>query len=138
MSITSTRPNKSGAPAALVAAGVLAALAAALAAALVPALAGLALLGSVAVRRPALAALAERWPRPAGPDPRGDRVATCLTIAWGLGLLAVGAVQAIGALAWGLSITDPVGLLLRTLLALGGEALLALATVVYARTASAG
>jgi hypothetical protein len=43
----------------------------------------------------------------------------------------------VGALAWGLSITDPVGLLLRTLLALGGEALLALATVAYARTASA-
>jgi hypothetical protein len=134
MSITSTRPTRSGATAAFVAAGVLAALAAAL----LPALAGLALLGSVAVRRPALAALAERWPRLAGTDPRGDRVATRLTIAWGLGLLAVGGVQAIGALAWGLSITDPVALLLRTFLALGGEALLVLGTVAYARTASAG
>jgi hypothetical protein len=134
MSITSIRPNSTGPSAALVAAGVLAALAAAL----LPALAGLALLGSVAVRRPALAALTRRWPRLAGADSRADRVASRLTIAWGLGLLAVGGLQAIGALAWGLSITDPVGLLLRTLLALGGEALLALVTVAYARTASAG
>jgi hypothetical protein len=50
----------------------------------------------------------------------------------GLGLLLIGALQALGSLALGLSITDPAALLLRTLFALAAEAML---LVVATRTA---
>ena len=43
---------------------------------------------------------------------------------WGVGLVIIGVLQALGSLALGLSITDPAALLLRTVFALAAGALL--------------
>ena len=93
--------------------------AAALAAALVPVLAGLALLCSERARRKATALI------------DGDHTASApaqIGKTWGIGLLIIGALQALGSLALGLSITDPAAVLLRTMFALAAEALLLLLT----------
>jgi hypothetical protein len=101
-------------------------------AAVVPALAGLVLLGSAALRHPILGrrifipADGARGPSAAR---RSGRAATRLTLAWGTGLIVTGLVQGLMALTAGTSITDPAGLLTRTLVGLAGEALLALATL---------
>jgi hypothetical protein len=98
--------------------------AAALAAALVPVLAGLAVLCSTRARRTAIALI--------GFDHTTAAPAERLGKLCGLGLLLIGALQALGSLALGLSITDPAALLLRTLFALAAEAML---LVVATRTA---
>src|SRR5262249_56971885 len=74
--------------------------AAALVSAVIPAAAGLAFLISLVARRPLVAVAARRWPwvtgRPAAEPP--SRVLTGLTAAWGIGLLAAGALPGAGAL----------------------------------------
>ena len=94
--------------------------AAALAAALVPVLAGLALLCSERARRKAIALF--------GRDHIASAPAAQIGKTWGIGLLMIGALQALGSLALGLSITDPAAVLLRTMFALAAEALLLLLT----------
>ena len=118
---------------------LLAALAtAAIAGAVLPALAGLAFLISLARRRPLVATAASRWPwlagRPTGQQPGRDRrVMNGLTAAWGLGMLAAGAAQGIGAVAGGLTITDPAKFAARALIALAVEAVLTAITVACLR-----
>jgi hypothetical protein len=92
--------------------------AAALAAALVPVLTGLALLSSERARRNAIALF--------GGDHTASAPAAQIGKTWGIGLLIIGALQALGSLALGLSITEPSAVLLRTLFALAAEALLLL------------
>ena len=92
----------------------------ALAAALVPVLAGLALLCSERARRAAIALI--------GGDHTASAPAAQIGKLWGIGLLIIGALQALGSLALGLSITDPAAVLLRTMFALAAEALLLLLT----------
>jgi hypothetical protein len=94
--------------------------AAALAAALVPVLAGLALLCSERARRKAIALIAG--------DHTASASAAQIGKTWGIGLLMIGALQALGSLVLGLSITDPTAVLLRTVFALAAEALLLLLT----------
>src|SRR5215469_17321098 len=85
--------------------------AAAVASAVLPAVAGLAFLISLAVRRPLIGVAARRWPwltgRPAAQPP--SRALTGLTAAWGTGLLAAAAVQGADALTGGLALTSPAG-----------------------------
>ena len=92
--------------------------AAALVAALVPVLAGLALLCSKRARRKATALI--------DGDHGASAPAAQVGKTWGIGLLIIGALQALGSLALGLSITEPSAVLLRTLFALAAEALLLL------------
>ena len=92
----------------------------ALAAALVPVLAGLAHLCSERARRKAIALF--------GGDHIASAPAAQIGKTWGIGLLIIGALQALGSLALGLSITDPTAVLLRTMFALAAEALLLLLT----------
>ena len=94
--------------------------AAALAAALVPVLAGLALLCSKRARRNAIALF--------GGDHTASAHAAQIGKTWGIGLLIIGALQALGSLALGLSITEPSAVLLRTLFALAAEAVLLVLT----------
>lgn len=107
-----------------------------LAGAVVPVLAGLVLLGSVALHRPVLG---RRILLPAGgaASPAVTRqtwrAASRLNLAWGTGLVITGLVQGVMALTAGTSITDPAGMLTRTLVGLAGEALLALGTLGWLR-----
>ena len=110
--ITTTPPSNSTT--------TLARAAAPLVAALVPALAGLALLCSRRARRKAIALI--------GGDHAASAPAAQIGKTWGIGLLIIGALQALGSLALGLSITDPTAVLLRTVFALAAEALLLLLT----------
>jgi len=107
--------------------------AAALITAVIPAAAGLALLISLAARRPLVAVAARRWPwltgRLAAPPPR--RTLTGLTVAWGIGLLAAGAVQGAGAITGGLTLTSPGSFAARALIALAIEAILAALTIAW-------
>lgn len=93
--------------------------AAALAVALVPVIAGLAVLCSNRAGRRTIALIGFDH---APPAPAAQLRKLC-----GVGLLTIGALQALGSLALGLSITDPTAVLLRTLFALAAEALLVLA-----------
>jgi hypothetical protein len=76
---------------------------------------------------------ARRWPwltgRPAAEPP--SRVLTGLTAAWGIGLLAAGAVQGAGALTGGLAFTSPASFTARALIALAVEAILAALTIAW-------
>ena len=107
--------------------------AAALVSAVIPAAAGLAFLISLAVRRPLVAVAARRWPwltgRPAAQPPQ--RTLTGLTAAWGIGLLAAGAIQGTGALTGGLTLTSLGGFAARALIALAIEAILATLTIAW-------
>lgn len=109
---------------------------AAVAAAILPVVAGLAILIAVWLRPMALdrfvhGAQIGRW------IPGNGNLATPTVIrvarAWGIGFLLLGVIQAAGAVWFNLSITDPKGFVLRTLVALAGEVLLVLATVLYLR-----
>jgi hypothetical protein len=99
--------------------------------AVIPAAAGLAFLISLAARRPLIAVAARRWPwltgRPAAQPPH--RTLTGLTAAWGIGLLAVAAVQGAGAITGGLALTSPASFTARALIALAAEAILATITI---------
>ena len=59
------------------------------------------------------------------------RILTGLTAAWGIGLLAVGAVQGAGALTGGPALTSPGGFAARALIALAIEAILAVLTIAW-------
>ena len=106
--------------------------AAALVSAVIPAVAGLAFLISLATRRPLIAVAARRWPwltgRAAQPS---HRTLTVLTAAWGIGLLAAGAVQGAGAITGGLTFTSPASFAARALIALAIEAILAVLTIAW-------
>jgi hypothetical protein len=107
--------------------------AAALVSAVIPAAAGLVFLISLGVRRPLVAVAARRWPwlagGPAAQPPH--RTLTGLTAAWGIGLLAAGAVQGAGALTGGPALTSPAGFAARALIALAVEAILAALTIAW-------
>ena len=107
--------------------------AAALVSAVIPAAAGLAFLISLAARQPLVAVAARRWPwltgRPAAQ--LSHRIITGLTAAWGIGLLAAGAVQGAGALTGGPALTSPGGFAARALIALAIEAILAVLTIAW-------
>ena len=113
--------------------------AAAVASAVLPAVAGLAFLISLAVRRPLIGVAARRWPwltgRPAAQLPR--RTVTGLTAAWAIGMLAAAAVQGAGALTGGLTFTSPASFAARALIALAAEAILAAITITWLRRHSA-
>ena len=107
--------------------------AAALISAVIPAAAGLAFLISLVARRPLVAVAARRWPwltgRPAAQ--LSHRVLTGLTAAWGIGLLSAGAVQGVGAITGGLTLTSPASFAGRALIALAVEAILAGLTIAW-------
>jgi hypothetical protein len=107
--------------------------AAAIASAVIPALAGLAFLISLAIRRPLIGAAVRRWPwltsYPPGEFPRRTQMG--LTAFWGIGLLAAGAVQLAGAINGGLTITNPASFTVRALIALTVEAILAAITIIW-------
>jgi hypothetical protein len=107
--------------------------AAALVSAVIPAAVGLAFLISLVTHRPLVAVAARRWPwltgRPAAQ--LSHRILTGLTAAWGIGLLAVGAVQGAGALTGGPALTSPGGFAARALIALAVEAILAVLTIAW-------
>ena len=109
--------------------------AAALVGAVIPAAAGLAFLISLAARQPLVAVAARRWPwltgRPAAQ--LSHRIITGLTAAWGICLLAAGAVQGAGALTGGPALTSPSGFTARALIALVIEAILAALTITWLR-----
>ena len=102
--------------------------------AVLPALAGLVLLGSAALRRPVLGRrIFTRIDGDSDPAAawQSDRAATRLTLVWGAGLVLTGLVQGLMVLTTGASVTDPAGMLTRTLVGLAGEALLAVATLIW-------
>ena len=110
--ITTTSPTNST--------RTLARAAAALVAAFIPVLAGLALLCSERARHKAKVVI--------GGDHTTSAHAAQTGKLGGIGLIIIGALQALGSLALGLSITDPSAVLLRTLFALAAEALLLILT----------
>jgi hypothetical protein len=79
-------------------------------------LAGLAVLCSERTRRSAIALI--------GFDHPASAPAAQVTKLFGVGLVVIGALQALGTLALGLSITDPAAVVPRTLFALAAEGLL--------------
>ena len=102
--------------------------------AVLPALAGLVLLGSAALRRPLLGRrIFTRLDGASSPAAtwQSDRAAIRLTLVWGAGLVLTGLVQGLMVLTTGASVTDPAGMLTRTLVGLAGEALLAVATLIW-------
>ena len=107
--------------------------AAALVSAVLPAVAGLAFLISLVVRRPLVGLAARRWPwltgHPAAQP--SHRTLTGLTAAWAIGLLAAAAVQGAGALTGGLGFTNPASFAARALIALAAEAILAALTLAW-------
>ena len=116
------------------AASVAALAAGAIIGAILPALAGLVLLGSAALRRPVLGRrIFSRIDGASGPVAtwQSERAAIRLTLVWGAGLVLTGLVQGLMVLTTGASVTDPAGMLTRTLVGLAGEALLAVATLIW-------
>jgi hypothetical protein len=110
----------------------------AIAASIVPVLFGIAFIASVLARRPLMATLTRRWPQLAGGplsqgSPQAKLALSRLTITWGVVLLATGMLQGIGALAAGLSITDPASIAVRTLAALVVLAALWISSTAYLR-----
>jgi len=105
----------------------------ALISAVIPAVAGLAFLISLAIRRPLVAVATRRWPWLTGrlAAQPSHRTLTGLTAAWGIGLLAAAAVQGTGALTGGLAFTSPGGFAARALIALAIEAILAVLTIAW-------
>jgi hypothetical protein len=117
---------------------VLALTATAIAASIVPVLFGIAFIASVLARRPLMAVLTRRWPRLAGgpldqESPQIKQALSRLTTTWGVVLLTAGMLQGIGALAAGLSITNPASVAVRTLAALAVLAALWISTTAYLR-----
>src|SRR5215470_18988672 len=111
----------------------------ALVSAVIPAVAGLAFVVSLAIRRPLVAVAARRWPwltgRPAAQP--SHRTLTGLTAAWGIGLLAAAAVQGAGAITGGPAFTSPASFAARALIALAVEAILAALTITLLRRSPA-
>jgi hypothetical protein len=110
----------------------------AIAASIVPVLFGIAFIASALARRPLMVTLTRRWPRLAGGplDQESPQVKVALsrpTTMWGVVLLVIGMLQGIGALAAGLSITNPASVAIRTLAALTVLAVLWISTTAYLR-----
>ena len=105
----------------------------ALISAVIPAVAGLAFLISLAIRRPLVAVATRRWPWLTGrlAAQPSHRTLTGLTAAWGIGLLAAAAVQGAGAITGGLTFTSPASFAARALIALAIEAILAAVTIAW-------
>jgi len=104
--------------------------------ALFPVVVALALLCSALVNRPLFGRLVRRWPALANAAAvDGRAVVTRVTVVWGIGLLVIGALQGAAELA-GLSITDPIGIIVRTLGSLALEAVLYIASTAYLQTRS--
>jgi hypothetical protein len=101
--------------------------------ALLPVLVALVLLGSALLKRPLFGRLVGRWPElDHAVAAQGHRVVTRMTVVWGIGLLAIGGLQGVAEFA-GISITDPVGIAVRTLGSLALEAVLYVASNAYLR-----
>jgi hypothetical protein len=83
------------------------------------------LLGSVLAGRPLLSPFGVVTSREGGS--RG------VTLVWSVGLLVAGALQGMSELVGHLSMTDPTGMALRTLIGLGAEAILLIGTVGWRR-----
>jgi hypothetical protein len=104
--------------------------------ALLPVLVALVLLCSVLVNRPLVGRLVHHWPALAhAMAVDGRAVVTRITVVWGIGLLVLGALQGAAELV-GVSITDPGGIIVRTLGSLALEAGLYIASSAYLRTRS--
>jgi hypothetical protein len=103
-----------------------------LAAAIAPVLVAIALFYSVARHRPLLSRYLEPRLHDGG-GPATSRLATRLTVAWGVGLLLVGAFQAAFSSFANLSLLNPLDILIRTAGALALEAMLLAGTAVYLR-----
>ena len=103
--------------------------------AVIPVAAGLAFLISLAVRRPLIVIAVRRWPWLTGHPARqvSHRTMTGLTAAWGIVMLAVGAIQGAGAITGGLTLTNPVSFTIRALIALAAEAVLAAISIACLR-----
>jgi hypothetical protein len=105
--------------------------------AMLPVLVALVLLGSALSNRPLLGRVVRRWPALArAVAAEGRAVVKRMTVMWGIGLLAIGGLQGVAELA-GLSITDPVGIVVRTVGSLALEGVLYLASNAYLRTRGA-
>lgn len=129
--MTATTSARQGTPAALT---VLILAAAAIGAAVLPVVAGIVFLVSLAARRPLMAAVARRWPVTRRAHAASDRrTMNRLTAVWGIALLATGALQGFAEVTARLTITDPAGFTVRTLLAVAVETVLAAVTVIYLR-----
>ena len=106
--------------------------------AVLPVLVALVLLGSALLHCPLFGRLVPRWPAlKCAVAVEGDAVVARMTVAWGIGLLVIGGLQGAAELL-GLSITDPVGIVVRTLGSLALEAVLYLASNSYLRTLASG
>jgi hypothetical protein len=104
--------------------------------AVVPVLLGLVLLGSALLHRPLFARLLRRWPALArAAAVQEHAVVTRMTVIWGIGLLVIGGLQGAAELV-GLSLTDPTGILVRTVGSLALEAVLYIASNAYLTTRS--
>jgi len=102
--------------------------------AVLPVFVALVLLGSALLDRPLFSRLVDRWPAlERAVVVEGHGVVTRMTVAWGIGLLVIGVLQGAAELL-GLSITDPVGIVVRTLGSLALEAVLYMASNAYLRT----
>lgn len=102
---------------------------------MIPVVAGLAFLISLAVGRPLVTIALGRWPWLTGHPARqvSHRMTTWLTAAWGIVMLAAGAIQAAGAITGSLSLTSPGSFTIRASIALLAEAVLATITVLSLR-----
>jgi hypothetical protein len=109
-----------------------------LAASVLPVVFGLAFLGSARARRPLMATVTRHWHWLGGGHPEQDssrarRDLSRLTVRWGVAFLVIGAFQGIGAVLAGLSVTDPVSVGIRALLALAVYAIMCIRTAAYLR-----
>jgi hypothetical protein len=107
-------------------------------ASVVPVLVGLFFIGSIRVLRPALGRRSWQWLRPPGAGARADpEHVSRLTTIWAVALIGIGLLQFVGAAVDGLSVLDPVGLAMRSALAvLCGALLYGVQAVRYGRTRS--
>jgi hypothetical protein len=96
-----------------------AALLGAITATVLPVLVGLFFLGSLLVHRPALQSRTWLWLQPGRSGVTTDsRRVNRLTATWAIALVIIGLIQAIGAAVAGLSVFDPIGLAIRSAIAL--------------------
>jgi hypothetical protein len=100
----------------------------ALATAILPALVGVLLLVTVWLKPPLIDGLLNRFAL-GRQTWTFDRAPRQLGVLWGIGLLVIGGIQAAGVIWFGLSVTTLSGFVLRTVVALLGEALLAVGTL---------
>lgn len=100
-----------------------------LAGAIAPVLVAIALLVSLARHRP----LGARYLEPLPPEGASPDIARRITLIWGIGLLLIGALQAMFSTMSGLSLLDPFNIVARILGALALETALLTGTTLYLR-----